>query len=190
MAERASKAFLRARVRESYRKKQGHLVELGRLSARLEEKLDTVDYEKVTRLSYAAAEKTHAECKRRHVRKLETLLSRSKKKVELRPEGQARWVVNLSKRTLTSSQEEVLQKGLNFAPAPASFRCRILWRRQSGNYRKMTPRTYGCVCMGFSEVLSFPRQHHEVSTDGSEGDDGRGHPAGGQGECDSGDGED
>ena len=139
---------MRAHVRESYRKKQGHLVEFGRLSAKLEEKLDTIDYEKVTRLSYVAAEKTHVECKQRHVRKLETLLSRSKKKVELRPEGQARWVVNLSKRTLTPSKEEVLQKGLNFAPAPT------VWRRQPGNFRKMT---YGCVCVGFSEVLSFPR---------------------------------
>ena len=41
--------------------------------------------------------------------------------MELRPEGQARWVVNLSKRALTSGQEEVLKKGLNFAPVPTSF---------------------------------------------------------------------
>ena len=41
--------------------------------------------------------------------------------VELHPEGQARWVVNLSKRALTPSQEEILKKGLNFAPLPTSF---------------------------------------------------------------------
>ena len=121
IAERASRAFLRARVRESYRKKQEHLLKLGRIATKLEEELDTVDYAKVARLSYAAVEKTHAECKRRHVRKLETLLSRNKKKVELRPEGQAHWVVNLSKQALTPSQEEVLKKGLNFAPVPTSF---------------------------------------------------------------------
>ena len=121
IAERASRAFLRARVRESYRKKREHLLKLGRITAKLEEELDTVDYTKVARLSRAAAEKTHAECKQKHVRKLDALLSRSKKKVELRPEGQARWVVNLSKRALTSSQEEVLKKGLNFAPVPTSF---------------------------------------------------------------------
>ena len=41
-------------------------------------------------------------------------MSRSKKNIELRPEEQARWVVNLSKCSLTPSQEEVLKMGLNF----------------------------------------------------------------------------
>ena len=45
-----------------------------------------------------------AQCKLRYVSKLEALLSGSKK-LELRHEGQARWVVNLSK------QEEVLKIG-------------------------------------------------------------------------------
>ena len=58
--------------------------------------MDTADYDKVTRLSYAAAEKMHAECKRRLVRKLETLLNRSKKKVEFHLEGQARQPRELS----------------------------------------------------------------------------------------------
>ena len=83
--------------------------------------MDSVDYKKVTRLSHTAVEKTHAQCKRRHVSKLEVLLSRSKKKLELWPEGQARWVVNLSKHNLTPSQEEVLKMGLNFAPVPTKF---------------------------------------------------------------------
>lgn len=52
---------------------------------------------------------------------LEMLLSRSKKKVKLCPKGQVHWVVNLSKRALTPCQERVVQKGLNFAPAPSSF---------------------------------------------------------------------
>ena len=47
--------------------------------------------------------------------------TRSTKKAELRPEGQARWVVNLSKRALTSYQEDVLKKGFNFAPVPTNF---------------------------------------------------------------------
>ena len=132
IAERASKAFVRARVRESYRKKREHLLELGCLTAELEEGLDVVDYEKVTRLSHAAAERTHADCKQRHVRKLESLLSRSKKNVDLRPEGQARWVVNLPKRSLTPSQEEVLKKVLTLHQSPQVFRCRILlhvWKK-------------------------------------------------------------
>ena len=77
--------------------------------------MDSVDYEKAT---HAAV---HAQCKRRHVRKLEAFLSRSKKKLELHPEGQACWVVNLCKRNLTPSQEEMLKMGLNFAPVPMNF---------------------------------------------------------------------
>ena len=44
------------------------MLELGRISTKLEEELDEVDYGKVTRLSYAAAERTHTACKQRHVR--------------------------------------------------------------------------------------------------------------------------
>ena len=44
-----------------------------------------------------------------------------KKSIELRPEGQARWVVNLSNKVLTSGQEAVLKLGLNFAPVPTSL---------------------------------------------------------------------
>ena len=55
-------------------------------------------------------------------------------------------------------------------PPPHLFRCRILlqvWRKQPRNFRKMTLRTYGRMCVGFSEVLSFPRAtYHEVSVDG------------------------
>ena len=86
--------------------------------------MDSVDYDKVTRLSHAAVEKTHAQCKRRHVSKLEALLSRSKKKLELRPEGQARWVVN---RSLTPSQEEWALTLLQFPP---SSHCMIPLQRR------------------------------------------------------------
>ena len=120
IAERAIRAFLRACVRETYRKKCEHLGEILRLKTEFEGTMDSVDYDKVTRLSHAAVEKTHAQCKRRHVSKLEALLSRSKK-LELCPEGQAHWVVNLSKHNLTPSQEEVLKIGLNFAPVPTKF---------------------------------------------------------------------
>ena len=63
---------------------------------------------------------------------LEKLLSRSEKRVELRPEGQTCWVVNLSKKVLTPGQEEISKKVLNFAPVPTSFCCRTLlqvWSR-------------------------------------------------------------
>ena len=77
---------------------------------------------KIARLSHAAAERTHATSKQKHMGKLKLLMDRQKhKSIELRPEGQARWVVNLSDKVLTSGQEEVLKLGLNFAPVPTKF---------------------------------------------------------------------
>ena len=67
-------------------------------------------------------EKTHATSKQKYISKLELLMARKKKKSkELRPKGHACWVVNLSGKDLTSSQEEVLKLGLNFAPVPTKF---------------------------------------------------------------------
>ena len=94
--------------------------------------LDSVDYEKVARLNHTAVKRTHAQCKQRHIRKFEALLSRNKKKLELHPEAKARWVINLSMRNLTPSQEEILKMGLNFTLVPTKFCCRTLlqvWRR-------------------------------------------------------------
>ena len=36
----------------------------------------------------------------------------------MRPQGFDKWVVNMSNRNITKSQEEVLSLGLNFSPAP------------------------------------------------------------------------
>ena len=92
------------------------------IEARLESKLDRNDYCKVARLSHAAAEKTHAASKQKHISKLKLLMDRKKRKsIELRPEGHTCWVVNLSGKTLTSSQEELLKLGLNFAPVPTKY---------------------------------------------------------------------
>ena len=122
IAERASRAFLRARIHETYIKKATLTSEIGSIEARLESKLDKDDYRKVARLSHAAAEKTHAASKQKHMSKLRLLMDRKEKKsIELRPEGHACWVVNLSGKTLTSSQEEVLKLGLNFAPVPTKY---------------------------------------------------------------------
>ena len=39
----------------------------------------------------------------------------------LRPQGLERWVVNLTDRSLSKSQEDILKLGLNFAPAPTKL---------------------------------------------------------------------
>ena len=92
-----------------------------KLQSTLERDLETGDYLKVTRLSHSSAEKTHVKSKQRHLSKLELLMKRKQKQPELRPEGHDRWVVNLTERYLTPSQNEVLRMGLNFVPVPTKF---------------------------------------------------------------------
>ena len=66
--------------------------------------------------------------------------------------------------------------GLNFAPVPPSFPCRIplpVLRRQPGNYRKMMLTTFVVVyvvCMwNLEERPAAQRQHEEGSPEGLEG---------------------
>ena len=73
------------------------------------------------KLSYAAAEKTHAKTKQNQLQKLGKLINHQVKQRELRPQGLDRWVVNRTDRSLTPAQDEVLRLGLNFAPAPTKL---------------------------------------------------------------------
>ena len=48
-------------------------------------------------------------------------MKRKQKQPELHPERHDRWVINLTERNLTPSQQEVFRMGLNFAPVPTKF---------------------------------------------------------------------
>ena len=106
VAERASRALLRAHIHEIYRRKRALIgethVHVDSFQTSLEDELDGDYYRKVTDLSYAAAEKTHATCKKNHI----VTYASKKKSIELCPEGHACWVVNLSGKDITSSREE------------------------------------------------------------------------------------
>ena len=87
----------------------------------METELSREDYGKVTTLSQGAAERTHADTRHSQILKLGKLIGERDRRRELCPQGLKRWVVNLTDRTLTPAQEEVLQLGLNFTPAPTRF---------------------------------------------------------------------
>ena len=73
--------------------------------------------------------------------------------------------------------------GLNFAPVPTKFLLQV-WRRLPGNYWMRMLTTCGCESVGSSWVQNSLRKRSSGRQL-----EGRGHPAGGQGECDGGDGE-
>lgn len=121
IAARASRSFLLARVRETYRRRCELDTSIHAFQTRLETELCTEDYQKVMKLSYGSAEKTHAKAKQTQIKKLEKLINHQAKQTCLRPQGLDRWVVNLTDRSLTPAQKEVLELGLNFAPAPTKL---------------------------------------------------------------------
>ena len=96
IAEQASRASLSARIRETHRSKRDLSSKIRTLQSQLQSKLEVDDYQKVIRLSYAAAESTHAKAKLNHTRKLDRLRDSRDKHRELRPQGLERWVINLT----------------------------------------------------------------------------------------------
>ena len=117
----SSRAFLLACICETYRGKCELSSKIHTLQSQLQSELETEDYQKVTTLSYAAAENTQAKTKLLQTKKLERLMNRWNKHRELCPQGLERWVVNLTDRTLSEPQENVLRLRLNFATAPTKF---------------------------------------------------------------------
>ena len=87
IAERASKAFLRARIHQTFCRKQSLIKQITKLEASLEKDLLTEDYSKITKLSHNSAEKTFVNSKQNHKSKLEALLKHKQKQPEVRPEG-------------------------------------------------------------------------------------------------------
>ena len=61
LAEQASRAFLSARICETYRSKCDLSSKIRTIQSQPHSKLQVDDYQKVIQLSYAAAESTHTE---------------------------------------------------------------------------------------------------------------------------------
>ena len=76
IAEQAGRAFLSARIRKTYQSRCELSSKIRTLQSQLQAELLMEDYQKVTRLSYAAAEDTHAKAKLNQTKKLEKLMDR------------------------------------------------------------------------------------------------------------------
>ena len=122
-AKRVSRIFAQERVKTSLWAKNSASVEANKLRSRLQEELSTEDFDKITRICDKTAENTFVSIKERHQRKFDTLAGKLKpltrtedsSHVNLRPA----WVVNLSKRELTTDEQTVLSKGPKFAITPS-----------------------------------------------------------------------
>ena len=74
IVERAGRALLLACIRETFWRKHELSQTIRSLQARLQSELQADDYLKVTRLGYAAVERTHSKAKMNQIQKLERLM--------------------------------------------------------------------------------------------------------------------
>ncbi len=112
IAQRANSAILRARVRQSYRMK----VHLNKIQSSmfhiLKNTVHHSDFDRIITLCKTSTEKTFTLMMARHQSKLNRLLNRkTKRAVAFNEEKDKKWVINLSDKTLTESQKDVLKLG-------------------------------------------------------------------------------
>ena len=118
LAERASRFFLLERIRVNAQSKRRAQEEVHKLEELLNSTLSDEDFERVNNLCRSWAEKIFHMTKDKHLKKFENLKTEGEPgHIRKHPELSNRWLVNMSKKPLSKS-EEVLKLGLNFAPTP------------------------------------------------------------------------
>ena len=120
MAKRTGKLFLNERLCEANRRVRELKNERRGRELTLKRMLTAEDFDQLQRTSNVAAEKAFERLKIKQREKFESLYKsvrerdeRTTKKVDKR-----KWVVNLSSRPLSLKEEEVLRKGMKYAPTP------------------------------------------------------------------------
>ena len=120
-AERASRVFVQERIKTSLRARNSAIAAQEKCRKLLQEELSEIDFKKVTSLCVRTAEKVFEKVKERQTKKFTALRERflkvsdtSTEEESLRPS----WVINLSKKNLTETEQRVLSKGPGFATVP------------------------------------------------------------------------
>ena len=131
IAERASRQFLCAQIDHNHRIARRLEQNLRHRREVLAESMRICDLSILDSLKADAQKKEEEKCKSRQKRKFDMLMRSAQKwgrrthPVDAQKcqrnesEEHPKWVVNLSSRSLSTSEHALLQKGLNFAPAPS-----------------------------------------------------------------------
>ena len=125
IAQCSSRQFLCALIEHNHRVTRRLELDLRHRRQILEESLQKEDLTVLELLCFEAQHAQQEKCRTRQKRKFDALLRNVQewKCQEARENASrhAKWVVNLSSRTLSSAEKNVLSKGLNFAPAPCKI---------------------------------------------------------------------
>ena len=131
IAERASRQFLCAQIDHNHRITRRLEQDLRHRRTVLAESMREWDLSILDSLKMDVQKKEEEKCKSRQKRKFDALMrsaqhwggrtrpEQAQRSQRSGSEEHPRWVVNLSSRSLSVSEHALLQKGLNFAPAPS-----------------------------------------------------------------------
>ena len=127
IADRAGHAFVRERLKCSERQKRKLEEDRKWTEIGLRRQMGDEVFERFDQLTKKKTEQVFVLTRETQKRKLEALVEEKRDKHNSGKRGQAtevssgdkeRWVINCSEHKLTDDETTVLQKGLNFAPAP------------------------------------------------------------------------
>ena len=118
IAEKAAGRFLRERILVTHFKKAKLKKEAEELRKNLARRLDWKDYDAILEKHDLCAEKTFNNTKKPHIEKFRRMQKNTTHWEQQQEIDLNKWVVKLSSRTLTDAEEQVLRRGLNFAPTP------------------------------------------------------------------------
>ena len=117
IAKKTSEALLRERIRATRRQKVVNERNVSRLESNLSESLSAEQWLEVDELCRASAKRVHLSMKTRQIRKFEKAQSQ-KSQPPLHQLDPQKPVVNLSQKSLSPEEENVLALGMSFAITP------------------------------------------------------------------------
>lgn len=118
MAKEAGRRFMNERLRSANRRMEGLEEENKCMEIRLQRALSKEDYDRILKTSDEAAERELERIKVKQRTEFEKGQTEWSRRDTLQSVDKRKWVVNLSKRQLSSDQRKMLELGMKFAPTP------------------------------------------------------------------------
>ena len=115
-AELVARRFLRERIRLTHRARDSNMREINATASQIRTTLSAEDSCKILTKINDTAQATHESCKSRQQSKfLQLMEEKQPVTIESNQVDKTNWVLNLSSRSLTDAETNLLKKGLNFA---------------------------------------------------------------------------
>ena len=152
IAERTNEAVLRERISEARRKKARIEREINTSESHLKGALSNSQWTDLDDMHREAEKATFQTTKTRQKAKFQQLINNRDSPMPALDRSKV--VINLSKRTLTTDEEEALSLGLNFALLPKTMPVTAIISNTESTARQLNPTAAEQLRAGVSEVLA------------------------------------